>query len=146
MVVVECPPETGIRTRDAFMKRINGHQSGVASTIASKDPKNAFKWKCASEQAAGQSVFHAWKLRIPMQLLPRLTQTLQIIKQEAQHADSPGPYWLIETDYEGLYVPRQRYAEHKEDKIFSVREIIDDINREQLELGRSLRPFSEATD
>ena len=25
MVVVECPRETGIRTRDAFMKRINGH-------------------------------------------------------------------------------------------------------------------------
>ena len=39
MVVVECPPETGIRTRDAFMKRINGHQSDVASTIANKAPK-----------------------------------------------------------------------------------------------------------
>ena len=24
-VVVECPPETSIRTRDAFMKGLNGH-------------------------------------------------------------------------------------------------------------------------
>ena len=46
MVVVEWPLETGIPTRDAFMKRINGHQSDVASTIASKDPENSFKWKC----------------------------------------------------------------------------------------------------
>ena len=76
-----------------------------------------------------------------MQLLPWLTQTLQTIKQEEQNAGSPGPYWLIETDYEGLYVLRQRYTEHKDDKISSVQEIIDDINREQLELGRSIASF-----
>ena len=54
-VVVEFPPETGIRTRDAFMKRVNGHQLDVASTIANNDPHNTFRWKCASEHAAGQS-------------------------------------------------------------------------------------------
>ena len=130
MVVVECPPETGIRIRDAFMKRINGHDSDVASTVASKDPNNAFKWKCASEHAAGQSGSHTWKLRIPMQLLHRLQQNLQTIKQEEQNAGSPGPYWLVEADYESLYVLRQQYTENKEDKISSVREIIDDLDRE----------------
>ena len=55
LVVVECPPETWIRNQDAFMKRINGHQSDVASMITSKDPHKAFKWKCASEHTAGQS-------------------------------------------------------------------------------------------
>ena len=75
-VVVECPPELGIRTRDAFRKHINGHQSDVASTIASKDPHNTFWWKCASEHTAGQSGSHAWRLHLPMQLLPRLTQAL----------------------------------------------------------------------
>ena len=54
-LVVECPPKIGIRTRDAFMKRINGHQSDVTSTIVSKDPHNTFRWKCASEHTAGQS-------------------------------------------------------------------------------------------
>ena len=64
------------------------------------------------------------------QLLPWLTQTLQTIKQEEQNAGSPEPYWSIGTDYEGLYVLRQRYTEHHDDKISSVQEIIDDINRE----------------
>ena len=41
-VVVECLPETGTRTRNAFLQRLNGHQSDVASTIASKDPHNTF--------------------------------------------------------------------------------------------------------
>ena len=89
----------------------------MASTIASKDPENAFKWKCAYEHTAGQGGSHAWKLRIPMQLLPRLTQTLQTIKQEEQNAANPGPYLLIENDYEGLYVLRQPFTEHK-DTIF----------------------------
>ena len=133
MVVVECPPSTGIRTRDSFMKRVNRHELDVASTIANKDRKSAFKWKCTSEHTAGQSGYHAWNLPIPMQLLPRLTQTLQTIKQEEQNARSPGPYWPIDTDYEGPYVLRQRYSKHKDDKISSVEEIIDDINREQLE-------------
>ena len=66
MVFLECPAQRGIRIRDAFMKRINGHDSDVASTVASKDPNNAFKWKCAPEHAAGQSGSHTWKLRIPM--------------------------------------------------------------------------------
>ena len=98
-IVVECPPETGIRTRDAFMKLINGHQSDVASTIASRDPHNTFRWRCASEHTAGQSGSHAWRLHLPMQLLPRLTQALQTIKQEEENAGNPGPYWLTETDY-----------------------------------------------
>ena len=119
-VVVECPPETSIRTRDAFMKRINGHQSDVASTIASKDPHNTFRWKCASEHTAGQSGSHAWRLHLPMQLLPRLTRALQTIKQEEENAGNPGPYWLTETDYESLYILRQQYTEHKEDRISSV--------------------------
>ena len=91
-IVVECPRETGIWTRDAFMKRINGHQSDIASTIASKDPHNTFRWKCASEHTAGQSGSHAWRLHLPMQLLPRLTQALQTIKQEEENAGNPGPY------------------------------------------------------
>ena len=49
----------------------------------------------------------------------------------------PGPYWLVETAYESLCELRQRYTEHKEDQISSVQEIIDNINREQLERGRS---------
>ena len=32
----------------------------------------------------------------------------------------------------------QQYMEHKEDKITSVQKIIDDIDRDQLELGRSI--------
>ena len=47
----------------------------------------------------------------------------------------------METNYKGLYVPRQRYAEHKGDKISSVQTFIDDINREQLELGQSITSF-----
>ena len=39
MVVVGCPPETGIHTCDTFMKCINRHQCNVASTVASKDPE-----------------------------------------------------------------------------------------------------------
>ena len=140
-IVVECPPETGIRTRDAFMKRINGHQSDVASTIASKDPHNTFRGKSASEHTAGQSGSHAWRLHLPMQLLPRLTQALQTIEQEEENAGNPGPYWLTETDYESLYIPRQQYTEHKEDRITSVQEILDDLDREQLELGRSIASF-----
>ena len=72
---------------------------------------------------------HAWKLRIPMQMLPTLTQTLQTIKQEEQNAGSPGSHWLVETEYEG----RQYFS--------SVQEIIDDINRGQLELGHSMVSF-----
>ena len=140
-IVVECPPETGIRTRDAFMKRINGHQSDVASTIASKDPHNTFRWKCASKHTAGQSGSHAWRLHLPMQLLPRLTQALETIKQEEENAGNPGPYWLTETDYESLCIVRQQYTEQKEDRITSVREILDDLDREQLELGRSIASF-----
>ena len=120
------------------MKRINGHQSDVASTIASKDPHNTFRWKCASEHTAGQSGSHAWRRHLPMQLLPRLTQALQTIKQEEENAGNPEPYWLTETDYESLYILRQQYTEHKEDRITSVQEIVDDIDREQLELGRSV--------
>ena len=119
-VVVECPPETGIRTRDAFMKRINGHESHVASTIAGKDPHNTFRWKCASEYTAGQSVPLARRLHLPMQLLPKFTQALQTIKQEEENARNRGPYWLTETDYESLYIPQQQYTEHKQDKITSV--------------------------
>ena len=140
-IVVECPPETGIRTRGAFMKRINGHQSDVASTVASKDPHNTFRWKCASEHTAGQSGSHAWRLHLPMPLLPRLTQALQTIKQEEENAGNPGPYWLTETDYESLYILRQQYTEHKEDRITSVQETLDDLDREQLELGRSIASF-----
>ena len=76
-----------------------------------------------------------------MQLLPRLTQALQTIKQEEENAGNPGSYWLIETDYESLYILRQQYTEHKEDKITSVQEILDDIDRERLELGRSIASF-----
>ena len=123
------------------MKRINGHQSDVASTIASKDPHNTFRWKCASEHTAGQSGSHAWRLHLAMQLLPRLTQALQTIKQEAENAGNPGPYWLTETDHETLYILRQQYREHKEDRITSVQEILDDLDREQLELGRSIASF-----
>ena len=83
-VAVECPPETDIRTREAFMKPINGHQSDVASTIASKDPHNTFWWKCASQHTPGQSGSHAWRLHLPMQLLPKLTQALQTIKQTSR--------------------------------------------------------------
>ena len=81
-VVVQCPPETGIRTRDGFIRRINGHQSDVACSIASKDPHNTFRWKCACAHTAGQSGSHAWRVHLPMQLLPKLTQALQTIKQE----------------------------------------------------------------
>ena len=76
-----------------------------------------------------------------MQLLPRLTQALQTIKQEEENAGNPGPYWLAETDYESLYILRQQYMEHKEDRITSVQEILDDLDREQLELGRSIASF-----
>ena len=76
-----------------------------------------------------------------MQLLPKLTQALQTIKQEEENAGNPGPYWLTETDYESLYILRQQYTKHKEDKITSVQEILDDIDREQLELGRSIASF-----
>ena len=140
-VVVECPPETGIRTRDAFMKRINGHQSDVASTIGSKDPHNTFRWKCASEHTAGQSGSHAWRLHVPMQLLCKLTEALQTIKHEEENAGNSGPSWLTETDYESLYILRQQYTEHPEDKITWVQEILEDIDREQLELGRSIASF-----
>ena len=140
-VVVECPPETGIRTPDAFMKRINRHQSDVASTIASKDPNNTFRWKCASKHGAEQSGSHAWRLHLPMQLLPKLTQALQTIKQEEENAGNPGPYRLTETNYESLYILRQQHTEHKEDKITFVQEIPDDIDKEQLALGRSIASF-----
>ena len=140
-VLVECPPETSIRKRDAFVKRINGHQSVVASTTASKDPHNTFWWECASEHSVGQSGSHAWRLHLPMKLLPRLMQALQPIKQEEENVGNPGPYWLTETDYESLYILRQQYTDHKEDKITPVQEILDDIYREQLELGRSIASF-----
>ena len=113
-VVIECPPETGIRTRDAFMKRVNGHQSDIASTIASKDPHTTFWCKCASEHTTGQSGSHAWMLHLPMQLLPKLTQALQKIKQDEENAGNPGPYLLTETDYESLYILRQQYTENKQ--------------------------------
>ena len=76
-----------------------------------------------------------------MQLLPRLTQALQTIKQEEKNAGNPGPYCLTETDYKSLYIPRQQYTEHKEDRITFVQEILDDLDREQLELGRSIASF-----
>ena len=57
-----------------------------------------------------------------MQLLPGLAQTLQTIKQEEHNAGSPGLYWLSETDYEGLYILRQGYTGHKDDRISSVQE------------------------
>ena len=142
-LVVECPPEAAIRTRGAIMKRNNGHQFDVASTIASKDPHNTFRWKCSSEHTAGQSGSHAWRLHLSMQLLPRQTQALQTIKQEEENAGNPGPYWLTKTDYESLYTLRQQYTEHKKDKITSLQEILYDIEREQLELGRSLASFLE---
>ena len=82
-VVVVCPTETGISTRDAFMIRINGHQSDVASTIASKDPHNTFHWKCASEHTAGQSGSRAWRLHLPMQLLH--TQVAKRIDRMLSH-------------------------------------------------------------
>ena len=134
MVVVESPPQTGNRTRDAFMKRINGHWCDVVSTTASKDLENTFKWKYASEHGAGQSGSHAWKLRLPMELQPRLTQASQTIKQEEENAGSPGPYWLVATAYKSLYMPQQRCTEHMEDKISSVQ--VD-----QPELGRSIASF-----
>ena len=76
-----------------------------------------------------------------MQLLPKLTQALQTIKQEGENAGDPGPYWLTETDYESLYFLRQQCTEQKEDKITPVQEIFDDIDMEQLELGRSIASF-----
>ena len=76
-----------------------------------------------------------------MQLLPRLTQALQTIKQEEDYAGNPRPNWLTATDYESLYILRQQYTEHKEDKITSVQQILDDIDREQLELRRSIASF-----
>ena len=54
-----------------------------------------------------------------MQLLPKLTQALQTIKQEEENAGNPGPYWLTETYYESQYLLPQQYKEHKEDKITS---------------------------
>ena len=128
-VVLECPPETGIRTRDAFMKQIHGHQSDVASTIRSKDPHNTFRWKSGSKQTAGQSGSCAWRLHLPMKLLPKVTQALHTIKQEEENTGNPGPYLLTETDYEILYILRQQYTENKEDKITSVQEILNDIDR-----------------
>ena len=83
-----------------------------------------------------------------MQVLPRLTQTLKNIKQEEQNTGSPGPYRLVETNYEGLYVLRQRYTKHKDDKISSVQAIIDDSNLEELadqSWDAASRPFSAAT-
>ena len=141
MVVMECPPETGIRTRDAFMKCIKGHHSDVASTIVSKDPENPLKWKCVSEHTVAQSGSHAWKLRITMEPLPQVTQPLQTVKQEEQNAGSPGPFWIMETDYKGLYFLRQRYKQHQDNKISFVQEIIDDLRREQLEVALSIAPF-----
>ena len=91
-VVAECPPDPGIKTRDAFMKRINGHQFDVASTIACKDPHNTFRWTRASEHIAGQGGSHASRLHLPMQLLPKLTEALQTIKQEEENNGNPGPY------------------------------------------------------
>ena len=63
------------------------------------------------------------------------------IKQEEENAGNPGPYWLTATDYESLYILRQQYTEHKEDKITCIEEILDEIDREQLELGRSIASF-----
>ena len=54
-----------------------------------------------------------------MQLLPKLTQALQTIKEEEENAENPGPCWLIETNYESLYILLQQYSEHKEEKITS---------------------------
>ena len=82
-----------------------------------------------------------WKLRLPMQPLPRLTQTLETIRQEEENRGTPGPYRLVETAYKSLNVVRQRYTEHKENKMSLVQDTIDDINREQLELGRSIASF-----
>ena len=76
-----------------------------------------------------------------MQLLPRLTQALQTIKQEEGNAGNPGPYWLTETDYESRYILRKQYTEHKEDRTTSVQKILDDLDGEQLELGRSIASF-----
>ena len=71
---------------------------------------------CVHKHITGQSGSHAWKLHLPMQLLRRLTQALQTIKQEDENAGNSGPYWL-ETDYESLYILRQQYIEHNEDNI-----------------------------
>ena len=76
-----------------------------------------------------------------MQLLPKLTQALHTIKQEVENAGNPGPCLLTETDYESLFILRQQYTEHKEEKLKTVEEILDDIDREQLELGRSIASF-----
>ena len=76
-----------------------------------------------------------------MQLLPKLTQALQTMKQEEENAGNLGPYWLTETDCESLYILRQQFIEHKEDNITSVQEILRDIGMEQLELGRSIASF-----
>ena len=96
------------------MKGINGHPSDVASTIAKTHttpsggsvPLNTPEDKTAHTRGGYTS-----------QLLPQLTQPLQTIKQEEENAGNPGPYWLTETDYESLYILRQQYTEHKEDKI-----------------------------
>ena len=40
-----------------------------------------------------------------------------------------------------MNILRQQYSEHKEDIITSVQEILDDIDREQMELGRSIASF-----
>ena len=75
-----------------------------------------------------------------MQLLPRLTQALKTIKQEEENAGNPGPYWLTETDYESLYILRQQYTEHKEDRITSVQEILDDLGRSIACFLKGFRP------
>ena len=76
-----------------------------------------------------------------MHVLPKLTQALETIKQDEENAGSRGPYWLTETDYESLYILRQKFTEHKEDEITSVQETLDNIHKEQLELGRSITSF-----
>ena len=140
MVVVECPPETSVRTREAFMKRINRLQSDVASTIASKDPHNTFRRKCASEHTAGYSGSHAWRLHLPMQLLPKLTHALQTIKQEEENAGNPcgslRPTTRVSRSY-GNGIRTQERQNHV------CRGILDDIDREQVESGRSIASFVE---
>ena len=51
-----------------------------------------------------------------------------------------GP-WVTESDHESLYLLRQHYTDHKEDRITSVQEILDEIEREQLDLGRRIAVY-----
>ena len=103
------------------------------SSWAAKQPGQEFYWgnTMGSQSGCGG---HCWRYTLPK---PRVPTLLTRLHELVDHPHNPGPYFILETEYENLFLLSQEWGTPAAEKISSCESAVEDLKMLAPQLGRA---------